>query len=302
MSLVWVPFDPSELPEAPDGLVLREVHDASAADEIERVEVFVPPYDLAPDLSDVLPRMSSLRVVQVQTAGTESVEPLVPAGVRLCNARGVHDASTAELAVTLILASLRGVPDFVRAQPSGTWLQETRPALADSRVLVLGAGSIAGALQARLEPFECEVVLVGRSARAGVRAVTDLPELLPTAAVVVVLVPLTDETRHLVDARMLAAMRDGALLVNVGRGAVVDTDALVAETSSGRLLAALDVTDPEPLPPGHPLWTAPGVLISPHVGGNTPAMAPRMRRLVSDQLRRFAAGEPLANVVVPAER
>lgn len=302
MSLVWVPFHPSELPETPDELELTEVHDAGAADDIHRVEVFVPPNDPAPDLSDVLPRMSSLRVVQVQSAGTESVEPLVPAGVQLCNARGVHDASTAELAVTLMLASLRGVPDFVRAQPSGTWLHGTRPALADSRVLVIGAGSIAGALRARLEPFECEVILVGRSARAGVRAIADLPELLPTAAVVVVLVPLTDETKHLVDARMLAAMRDGALLVNVARGAVVDTDALVAETSRGRLLAALDVTDPEPLPPGHPLWTAPGVLISPHVGGDTPAMAPRMRRLVSDQLRRFAAGEPLANVVVPAGR
>jgi phosphoglycerate dehydrogenase-like enzyme len=300
VSLVWVPFDPSQLPEPADGLVLREVHDATTASDIDRVEVFVPPYDLAPDLSDLLPRMTSLRVLQVQTAGTEHVEPLVQAGVQLCNARGVHDASTAELAVTLILASLRGVPDFVRAQPSGAWLQATRPALADSRVVVLGAGSIAAALKARLEPFECEVVLVGRSAREGVVAIADLPGLLPTADVVVVLVPLTDETHHLVDARMLAALRDGALLVNVARGAVVDSDALLAETSAGRLLAGLDVTDPEPLPAGHPLWTAPGVLISPHVGGATTAMAPRMRRLISDQLRRYAAGEPLANVVVPS--
>jgi phosphoglycerate dehydrogenase-like enzyme len=301
MSLVWVPFGPGELPDLPEGLVLREVHDATAASDIDQVEVFVPPYDLSQDLSDVLPRMTSLRVLQVQTAGTEDVEPLVPAGVQLCNARGVHDASTAELAMTLILASLRGVPDFVRAQPSGAWLQTTRPALADSRVVVLGAGSIAGALKARLEPFECEVVLVARSAREGVRATADLPELLPTADVVVVLVPLTDETHHLVDAPMLAALRDGALLVNVARGAVVDTDALLAETSAGRLLAALDVTDPEPLPPEHPLWTAPGVLISPHVGGATTARAPRMLRLVGEQLRRYADGEPLANVVVPAD-
>jgi phosphoglycerate dehydrogenase-like enzyme len=302
VSLVWLPFNPSELPELPETLVLREVHDAAEATDIDRVEVFVPPDDLAPDLSDVLPQMTSLRVLQVQTAGTEQVEPLVPAGVQLCNARGVHDASTAELAVTLILASLRGVPDFVRAQPSGAWLQATRPALADSRVIVLGAGSIAGALKARLEPFECEVLLVGRSARDGVRAITELPDLLPTADVLVVLVPLNDETHHLVDARMLAALRDGALLVNVARGAVVDTDALLVETSAGRLLAGLDVTDPEPLPPGHPLWTAPGVLISPHVGGATTAMAPRIRRLVGQQLRRYAAGEPLANVVLPSDR
>jgi phosphoglycerate dehydrogenase-like enzyme len=302
MSLVWVPFHPDELPEPPDGLVLSEVHDAGAAEDIDQVEVFVPPYDLFPDLSDVLPRMTSLRLLQVQTAGTEHVEHLVPAGVQLCNARGVHDASTAELAVTLILASLRGVPDFVRAQPSGAWLQATRPALADSQVVVIGAGSIAGALKARLEPFECQVVLVGRTAREGVRAIADLPDMLPTADVVVVLVPLTDETHHLVDAQVLAALRDGALLVNVARGAIVDTDALVAETSRRRLLAALDVTDPEPLPPGHPLWTSPGVLISPHVGGATTAMAPRMRRLVTEQLRRYAAGKPLANVVVPADR
>lgn len=243
MSLVWVPFDPTELPQPAHGLVLREVHDATASPDIDQVEVFVPPYDLAPDLSDVLPRMTSLRVLQVQTAGTEQVEPLVPAGVQLCNARGVHDASTAELAMTLILASLRGVPDFVGAQQSGTWLQQaTRPALADSRVVVLGAGSIAGALKARLEPFECEVVLVGRSAREGVRAIADLPDLLPTADVVVVLVPLTEDTHHLVDVRMLASLRDGALLVNVARGAVVDTDALLAESSTGRLMAGLDVT------------------------------------------------------------
>lgn len=299
MSLAWVPFDPAELGEPPDGLRLVEVREPSASTaELARVEVFVPAYDLAPDLSDLLPRMTSLRLLQTQTAGTEHVEPHLPAGVILCNARGVHDASTAELAVTLTLASLRGVPDFVRAQPDGAWLHEQRPALADRRVLVVGAGSIAGALRARLEPFECEVVLVGRTARAGVRSADELATLLPSADVVVLLVPLTEQTRYLVDADFLASMHDGALLVNVARGAVVDTDALVAETQSGRLLVALDVTDPEPLPPGHPLWTAPGVLISPHVGGATSAMAPRIRRLVHDQLRRYAAGESLANVVV----
>ncbi len=298
MSLVWVPFDPADL-EFPAGLVVREVHDADAAEGIEDVEVFVPAYDLAPDLSEVLPRMTSLRLLQMQTAGTEHVEPHVPPGVRLANARGVHDASTAELAVALILASLRGVPDFVRAQARGQWSHGSRPALADRRVVVIGAGSIAGALSRRLEPFECEVTLVGRSARTGVRAIADLPALLPTADVVVVLVPLSAQTAQLVDAEVLGAMPDGALLVNIARGGVVDTDALLAETASGRLLAALDVTDPEPLPPEHPLWTMPGVLISPHVGGATTAMAPRVRRLVSDQLRRYATGEPLANLVEP---
>ncbi len=298
MTLVWSPFDAADLGELPSSLRLQQVRDVEPSlAEIERVEVFVPRYDPVPDLAQVLPAMASLRLLQTQTAGTEHIEPYVPTGVTLCNARGVHDAATAELAVTVILASLRGVPDFVRAQPHGRWLHEQRPALADRRVVVIGAGSIAGALRARLEPFECEVVLVGRTARDGVHGTDELPALLPDADVVVLLVPLSEETRHLVDADFLAAMRAGALLVNVSRGGVVDTEALLAETSSGRLLAALDVTDPEPLPPDHPLWTAPGVLITPHVGGGTTAMAPRIHRLVGDQLRRYAAGEPLANVV-----
>ncbi len=303
MTVVWVPFDPVGLGELPAGLRLQEVRDPDASTAgVEKVEVFIPPYDLGADpgtvLRDLLPQMISLRVLQTQTAGTEQVEPYLPAGVTLCNARGVHDASTAELAVALTLASLRGIPDFVRAQPAGTWLHGQRPALADRRVMVVGAGSIAGALRARLEPFECEVVLVGRTARDGVRAADQLAALLPQADVVVLLVPLTEQTHHLVDADFLASMRDGALLVNVARGGVVDTEALAAETASGRLLAALDVTDPEPLPSGHRLWTTPGVLISPHVGGATTAMAPRISRLVREQLRRYAAGEPLANVVV----
>jgi phosphoglycerate dehydrogenase-like enzyme len=244
--------------------------------------------------------MPALKVVQTLTAGVEHVTPYLPDGVTLCNARGVHDASTAELAVGLILASLRGIPDFVRAQDSGEWVAGRREALADKRVLILGAGSIAQALRRRLTPFECDVTCVARTARDGVAGIDQLPDLLPQADVVVLLVPLTDDTRGLVDAKFLTQMKDGALLVNVARGQVVDTEALVAELASGRLRAALDVTDPEPLPKGHPLWSAPGVLISPHVGGNTSAFLPRGRRLVSAQLRRYVAGEPLANVVTGA--
>ena len=297
MSLVWLPYPPGELGQLPEGLEIETYQGGPPPASVGDVEFFVPTYDTGLDLSDLLPRMRSVRVIQTLTAGVETIAPLVPPGVMLCNARGVHDASTAELAVTLILASLRGVPDFVRAQDRGEWRHETRRALADHRVLIIGYGSIGAALERRLEPFECEIVRVARSQRAGVHPWDALPRLLPQADVVVLLVPLTIQTRRMVDADFLAAMRDHAVLVNVARGPVVDTDALVAECASARLLAALDVTDPEPLAPDHPLWRTPGVLVSPHVGGATTAMKPRAYALVREQLQRWVRGEPLVNVM-----
>jgi phosphoglycerate dehydrogenase-like enzyme len=213
----------------------------------------------------------------------------------------VHESSTAELALALVLASLRGIPDFVRAQDAGEWRSGFRPALADRIVLIVGHGSIGAAIEDRLTPFECEVVRVARTARdtprGPVHALSELPRLLPDADVVILVTPLTDATRGLAGAEFLARLKDGALLVNVGRGPVVDTKALLAELESGRISAALDVTDPEPLPAGHPLWHAPGVLISPHVGGPTSAFLPRAKRLLRAQLRRYATGEPLENIV-----
>jgi phosphoglycerate dehydrogenase-like enzyme len=265
------------------------------------VEVFVPPYTAtAADLS-LMARMPALRLVQPLTAGVDNVLEHLPPGVLLCNAAGVHDASTAELAVGLTIASLRHLDDFARAMPAGQWRYARHEALADKRVLIVGFGSIGRAIARRLEGFECQVQAVARTARVAdgvtVRAVADLPALLPTADVVVLIVPLTEQTRGMVDADFLARMPDGALLVNVARGQVVVTDALRAECASGRLRAALDVTDPEPLPAGHPLWRTPNVLVSPHVGGNTSAFIPRARRLVAAQLDRWCAQEPLLNVV-----
>jgi phosphoglycerate dehydrogenase-like enzyme len=264
---------------------------------LDEVAFYVPRYMGPVEDLALMARMPNLRVVQLLTAGYENAVRYLPAGVTLCNAGGVHDASTAELAVGLTIASLRGLDAFARAMPSGAWLYGRREALADKRVLVIGAGGVGRAIRARLEPFETEVVLVGRSARPGVESVAALEGLLPSVDVVVLAVPLTEQTQRLVDTRFLALMRDGALLVNVARGPVVDTDALVEQVASGRIRAALDVTDPEPLPPDHPLWALPGVLISPHVGGNTSAFLPRARRLVAEQLRRFAAREPLVSVV-----
>lgn len=267
-------------------------------DVLDRVEYYVIPYGFSPAAVELLDRLPKVRAVQTLTAGYEHVLPYLRDGLTLCNARGVHDASTAELAVTLTLATLRGIPAFVRAAPSGEWLQGWYDSLADRTVLVVGYGAIGRAIETRLRPFECDVLKVARTAREGVAGFDSLPELLGRADVVILILPLTDETRGMVDADFLAKMRDGAVLVNVARGPVVDTDALVAEVGSGRIRAAMDVTDPEPLPPGHPLWTLPGALISPHVGGLSSAFLPRARRLVQSQLTRLADGEPLANVVV----
>ncbi|QNN52050.1 2-hydroxyacid dehydrogenase [Nocardioides mesophilus] len=298
--LVWLPFDPSLLGEPPAGLRYEVV----VPDELEvlpgsvsEVEFYVPSYGFSEVDVKAMEKMTSLRVVQTQSAGVDHLREHVPDGVLLCNGRGIHDASTAELAMTLMLASLRGIPGFVRAQDAHEWIHGTRPALADRTVLIVGYGAVGAALERRLDGFETQVVRVARSEREGVHAMGDLPDLLPRADVVVLIVPLTDETRGLMDAEALARMKDGALLVNVARGPVVDTDALVAELRSGRLCAALDVTDPEPLPAGHPLWDCPNLLVSPHVGGATSAMEPRAYRLVREQLERYATGQPLVNVM-----
>ncbi|MGW7491288.1 2-hydroxyacid dehydrogenase [Streptomyces sp. NPDC054786] len=308
---VWLPIPPDEIDGLPGGL--HYVHWDAGPDypaDPARCAFYAVPYMKAAEVSlRPLSLMSRVRVVQTLTAGIEHMLPglqRMPSGAQLCNARGLHDASTAELALTLILAALRGVPGFVRGQDAGEWRQGFQPALADKSVLIVGYGSIGSAIEDRLTPFECaRVARVARTARDTVRGpvhpFSDLSALLPDADVVVLATPLTDTTRGLVGTDFLARMKDGALLVNIARGGIVDTKALLAELESGRLRAALDVTDPEPLPPGHPLWHAPGVLITPHVGGPSSAFLPRAKRLLRDQLALFAAGEPLRNVVATAD-
>ncbi|MFE3250598.1 2-hydroxyacid dehydrogenase [Streptomyces sp. NPDC059209] len=305
---VWLPIPADEIEGLPAGL--DYLHWDGAPDfpgDPADCAFYVVPYMKGMEVAlRPLAAMTSVRVVQTLSAGIDHVAPglgSLPPGVRLCNAKGVHEASTAELTVALVLASLRGIPGFVRGQDAEEWRSGFYPALADKSVLIVGYGSIGAAIEDRLAPFECaRVARVARSARATergpVHALTDLPDLLPQADVVIVSTPLTEETRGLAGAEFLGRMKDGALFVNVARGQVADTKALLAELESGRIRAALDVTDPEPLPPGHPLWHAPGVVISPHVGGSTSAFMPRAKRLLADQLTRYAAGDALRNEVL----
>ena len=274
-----------------------DVGDVAIPESVADVEFYVPSFFPSPAGSAVLSRMPRLKVVQTLTAGVDWLRPHLPPGVALCNARGAHDASTAEWVVAAMLGALRSFPEFTREQVAARWAYQGTDQLATKSVLIVGYGAIGAAVERRLAGFEVSVVRVARRARPGVAGLDDLPGLLPAADVVVLLVPATPETIGMVDGAFLAAMKDGALLVNAARGIVVDTAALVTEVASGRLRAALDVTAPEPLPPAHPLWTLPGVFITPHVAASTPVSRQRAAQLVREQAEAHTRGEPLRNVI-----
>jgi phosphoglycerate dehydrogenase-like enzyme len=307
---IWIahPAAVGYLQPLPDGASLEYLPspDAPPPGDLAEVEFWVPPFLAGADTTALLPSMTSLRVVQLLSAGADAWLGKTPPGVTLCDARGVHDSSTSEWVVGAILSSLRRFDHFARAQADRRWsYDDVAPTdeLAGKRVLIVGAGSIGAAVARRLAPFEVSLTFVARTPRpaAGgspaVHGVDELPSLLPEADVAVVLVPLTQVTVGLIDKGFLAAMPDGALLVNAARGPVASTEALVGELSTGRLFAALDVTDPEPLPADHPLWAMPNVLITPHVAGSVRGVLRRGYTLAGDQIRRYAAGEPLINVV-----
>ena len=266
-------------------------------DSADEVEVVVLPFGVPSSRMPVLAKLPRLRLIQLMSAGAEHALAFVPPGVTLSNARGVHDPAVAEWVMAVILAQVRQLPRFVTAQQAGTWDPVRSEPLAGQTVLIVGYGSIGAAVERMLAPFGVTVERVARHARPGVSGLGDLPAALPTADIVILLVPVTPDTIGLVDARFLSQMHDHALLVNAARGSIVDTGALLAELRSGRLRAALDVTDPEPLPAGHPLWSAPGLLLTPHVAGAMTTAVPRVMVLVRDQLARYAAGEPLLNIV-----
>ncbi|WP_235565529.1 2-hydroxyacid dehydrogenase [Microbacterium sp. Root166] len=290
----------ADLGRLPDGVELV-VWSMEGPAPRDRLDLVVPPYM---KMATVLEQLEgvAVRLVQSQSIGYEGVEELLPDGVMFANAASVHETSTAELAVGLMIAAQRRIDKFAIDTASGIWDPVFATSLADRRVLLLGYGGVGKAIAARLAPFEVHLTVVAHRARTEdgvpVHGVDELPGLLGDAEIVVLTLPGGEQTRGIVDDAFLGALPDGALVVNVGRGSLVDTDALVEHVRRGRLRAALDVVDPEPLPPGHPLWSLHGVLVAPHVGGASTAMTPRITRLVRAQIERMAAGEPPANVVL----
>jgi phosphoglycerate dehydrogenase-like enzyme len=298
--LIWVPLQPvADALSGLDGVTAEVVTpDGSALPaSAAEVEFYVPPFFPQPEAVSAMVQMPRLKVVQTLTAGFDRVRPHVPAGAVLCNARGVHDASTAEWVLAAILASIREFPYFAAEQAAGRWSYRFTGCLAGKTVLIVGYGSIGAAVERRLSGFDVILRRVARSAREGVSPVSDLPDLLPEADVVILLAPVTRETIGMADVAFLRRMKDGALLVNAARGSLVVTADLVAELASGRLSAAMDVTDPEPLEPGHPLWNLPNALLTPHVGASTPVSATTAVSFVRGQAKRYLAGEPLLNVI-----
>ncbi|AWB85324.1 2-hydroxyacid dehydrogenase [Mycetocola zhujimingii] len=264
-------------------------------------DIVILPYMGSPETLQALQGVTT-KLVQSQSIGYDGMDEVLPPGNVFANASSVHETSTAELTLALVLAAQRGIPDFVRAAEKGKWAPARHASVADRTVLLLGYGGVGKAIEDRLLPFEVNVVRVATHARSDERGeihgIDELPELLPTADIVIVGVPLTDETTGLVNEEFLSVMPDGALLVNIARGAVADTDAILRHAESGRLRFALDVTDPEPLPDGHPLFALENVLISPHVGGASTAMMPRMAKLARRQIERMLRGEEPENVVL----
>jgi len=264
--------------------------------------VVVVGYESAAAVGSRFADLPDLRLVQTLNAGYEQWLPYLPDGVILSNARGAHGGSSAEWVVAVLLAVYRNLNLFNEQQSRGVWLATNTETLIGKRVVVLGAGDLAVNLASRLAPFEAEVTLVGRRPRPGVHGFDDIDRLLPGADVVVAMLPADESTRHVIDSTFLANLRDGALIVNVGRGSAVDTDALLVELRSGRLRAALDVTDPEPLPQGHPLWSAPGVLLTPHVAGSTTGAWERAWEIAHHQIDVYAGAGLPPNLVPGAGR
>jgi phosphoglycerate dehydrogenase-like enzyme len=298
LTRVWLPDSAEAFGGLPSGIEADLWKGgAELPPSTDEVEFAVFPFGKDPEVLRTVVTLPKLKTIQILSAGADHILPYIPDGITLCNARGAHTPATAEWTAGVIIASIRNFPRFAAGQLAGHWDPTVSDLIAGKRVLIVGYGSIGQAVERRLAGWEVTIDRVARHARDGVHPIDELPQILPTADVVVILVPVTDETKGLVNAEFLKTMKDGALLVNAARGVIVDTDALLAELTAGRLKAALDVTDPEPLPDGHPLWSAPGLLLTPHVGGAVRASRERAYEVVAAQLARLAAGQPLLNVI-----
>jgi phosphoglycerate dehydrogenase-like enzyme len=293
--VIWTQWSDLKIPDGLQHLSTNGV--TPVATDLAKITFYVPAYMYGAAALTPIKDMSSLQVIQSPNAGVDDVIPLLPKGVTLCNAAGVHDASTAELAVGLAIASRRGFKSFAQYQSKGIWLHTSNASLTDSKVAIIGHGNIGKTIAKMLSGFEVDVTSFSKLGKDGSLTIDKFDDLLSTFDVIILIVPLNDQTRHFMNAKRLSAMKVGASLINVARGAIIDTEALVSELNSGRISCALDVTDPEPLTTGHPLWSASNTIITPHVGGDSKAFEPRGRALVEAQLARFAAGQALINVV-----
>jgi phosphoglycerate dehydrogenase-like enzyme len=298
LTRVWLPDQPEAFGGLPPGIE-ADVWDGGEElpDSADQVEYAVVPLGVQPAILQKLGALPSLKTIQILSAGADTVLPYIPSHITLCNARGAHTGATAEWTAGAIVASLRNFPRFAVAQHDARWEPVRSETVGGKRVLIVGYGDIGAAVERRLTGWDVTFDRVARHARDGVRPIGELPAVLKDADVVVILLPVTEETTHLVNKDFLRTMKDGALLVNAARGVIVDTDALLEELTSGRIRAALDVTDPEPLPDGHPLWHAPNLLLTPHVGGAVYESRERAYQVVAEQLKRLAAGEPLLNII-----
>jgi len=296
--VIWSQWDDLEVPSNVKRLSPSNTDLLTAAEaDLAEITFYVPAYmggKLALEHSRKMPKME---VMQLPNAGYEdAIEYLIPGSI-LCNARGVHDASTAELAIGLAITARRGFADFMVAQSKGEWAHKRYPSFSDSKIGIVGWGSIGQTLAHNLSSFDVEVIGFSRSGKDGALTMDKLDALLPSLDIVILVLPLNDESKNLFDARRLALLKDGATIVNVARGPIINSEALIAELNSGRITAGLDVTDPEPLPLGHPLWSAKNCIIAPHVGGDSTAFNRRGKKLVEDQIARYAKGEELINIV-----
>lgn len=293
--VVWTQWDELKVPSGFTKLSPSTTPLESS--DLREITFYVPQYMGGKTALEYSHKMTSLKILQVPNAGFDDAIQYLSPGVVLCNARGVHDASTAELAIGLAIASRRGFSDFAAAQHGGIWAHKRYPSFNDSSIAIIGAGSISSMLQRYLAPYELSVDVFSRGGSNGSFKISDLDSKIGSYDIIFLMLPLNQESHHMFDARRLGLMRDGAVIVNVARGGIIDTDALIAELNSKRLFAGLDVTDPEPLPAGHPLWSAKNCIIAPHVGGDSTAFESRGRRLVEEQLERLARGEDLINIV-----
>jgi len=292
---VWCQWDDIALPAG--WTITNADVDAMSPEQLAQISIYVPRYMAGVKALSYTEKMPNLQLLQLLMAGYEDAIAFMKDGQKLCNARGVHDFSTSELAISMILAHYKNHAEFARHQAQGSWHHKTAGSLYGKRIAIVGAGSIGSKLAAMLSTFESSTQLYASHARDEIKAIEDLQRDAATFDCIVLIVPLTDKTRNLVDKKILGSMKDGSLLVNVARGPVVNTDDLLAELSRGRIFAALDVTDPEPLPNNHPLWSMPNCQIIPHVGGDSEAFEPQARKFLEQQFKEIAEGKPLRNEI-----